>query len=252
MKLVYSFLITCILISSCDSFAPTPEELYDKYRSSVVLIKNSFYFEIRFDNDMSFYYTIGDNGNPILHDNQQEADENANIAYGTGFFISDKGEIATNRHVIFPSESQEKIGEAINKYFYSLRTELQKAINEKSVESSKIEDYYARYNSYLTFNDVNTLKDAYLEKKNAIVELEGILSTLNYNPNNTSIKMVRKSLGIAFDNTHVTSSNDFKECVPIKKANDEEIDLAIIQLKDKKTPSNVKEYIKLEEPKKAT
>jgi hypothetical protein len=248
MKLLHLLLFIILLSSSCESL--TPEKIYEKYRSSVVLIKNEFYFVIHFDNGLDFYYTIGPNGQPKLHDNESEALENASTSFGTGFFISDNGEIATNRHVIFPEKSQEKVGEAINKYFYSLRGDLQKAINEKNVESSKIEAYYARYNAYLNFNDVNTLKDAYLEKKNAIVELEELLSTLNFNPNNTEIKMKRKSLGIAYDNTHVTNSKDFIECVPIKKANDENIDLAIIQLKNKKTPVSVKEFISLKDIKK--
>ncbi len=248
MKLLHLLLFVILFSSSCETL--TPEKIYEKYRSSVVLIKNEFYFVIHFDNGLDFYYTIGSNGQPILHDNESEALENASTSFGTGFFISENGEIATNKHVIFPEKSQEKVGEAINKYFYNIRGDLQKAINEKNVESSKIEDYYSRYHAYLNFNDASTLKDAYLEKKNAIVELEGILSTLNYNPSNTEIKMKRKSLGIAFDNTHVTNLKDFIECVPIKKANDEDIDLAIIQLKNKKTPSTVKEFIKLEEPKK--
>jgi S1-C subfamily serine protease len=48
--------------------------------------------------------------------------------------------------------------------------------------------------------------------------------------------------------------NDFSECVALKKANEDEIDLAIIQLKNKRTPLNIKytfslnNDIKLEKP----
>ena len=150
MKLFHLLLVIILFSSSCETL--TPEKIYEKYRASVVLIKNEFYFVIHFDNGLDFYYTIGPNGQPILHDNESEASENASTAFGTGFFISENGEIATNRHVIFPEKSQENVGEAINKYFYSLRGELQKAINEKNVESSKIEDYYSRYHAYLNFN----------------------------------------------------------------------------------------------------
>ena len=48
------------------------------------------------------------------------------------------------------------------------------------------------------------------------------------------------SLGIAFDNTFVNKPSDFKECVLIKSSTDDNIDLALIQLKDKTTPQYVK------------
>lgn len=43
-------------------------------------------------------------------------------------------------------------------------------------------------------------------------------------------------LGIAYNNTYVTKADDFKPCVLVRCSDDEDTDLALIQLKDKTTP----------------
>jgi hypothetical protein len=42
---------------SCNQ-PPEPTELYNKYRNSVVLIKNSYYFKTTLDNGFEFFYTM--------------------------------------------------------------------------------------------------------------------------------------------------------------------------------------------------
>lgn len=239
-QLISLFLIT--IFSGCRDSTIEPKELYEKYKSSVVLIKNDYFFSVHLDNDLHFFYTVSNEGKPTIHDNENDAIQHASTCYGTGFFISDKGEIATNRHVIYPEKADKEIGELINKYLADLKTELEQAINDNVVQNQKIEAFYDKYYSTLEYNQISDLKDAYLQKKNKIVELQASLSTLNFDPKKTRIEMITTSLGIAFDDTHVTASNDFISCVPIKKSSIEDIDLAIIQLKDKTTPSKIKNY----------
>lgn len=234
-----------LIASSCSNTVMDPKDIYEKYRSSVVLIKNDYFFAVNFDNDLAFYYTVSKDGIPKLHKDQSEAIKNASTSFGTGFFISDKGEIATNRHVIYPEKADEKIGELINKYLVDYKIELEQIINENVVQNEKIEAFYDKYYSSLEFDQISDLKDAYLQKKNKIAELKATLSTLDFDPKKTKIEMVTTSLGIAFDNTHVTTSSDFIPCVPIKKSGIEDVDLAIIQLKDKTTPTKIKSYFNI-------
>jgi hypothetical protein len=184
---------------------------------------------------------------PIFYKNEQEAIENAGISYGTGFFISNKGEIATNRHVVYPNKSTTYIADEINDYLNELRREIKKLINDEQRESGKLADYYNEYYDYLDFDRKSQIRESYASKKNKIVELEKYLDEIDFNPNNTSTELKRIFLGIAYDDTHVTSFKDFSECVAIKKSDVEEIDLAIIQLKNKTTPTNISQYFKIED-----
>lgn len=243
MKKVILLFLTLLTIS-CKQNPPEPTELYNKYRNSVALIQNSYYFKTSLDNGFEFFYTI-ENHKPVFFDEEQEAIENAGIIYGTGFFISDKGELATNRHVVYPNKENELVGEEINDYLNDLRYKIKKAINEKETEQSKLVDVWNEYYDYLDYDKKTQIKDEYSTKKNDVLELEQLLEKLDFNPDNTTTELKRVFLGIAFDDTHVTSFNDFKECVAIKKASEDEIDLAIIQLKDKTTPTNIKSTFSL-------
>jgi hypothetical protein len=89
MKKILILTLT-LFVFNCKNKPPEPTELYNKYRNSVVLIQNSYYFKTSLDNGFEFFYTI-ENNKPIFFDEEQEAIENAGISYGTGFFISEKG-----------------------------------------------------------------------------------------------------------------------------------------------------------------
>ncbi|WP_055445533.1 S1 family peptidase [Lacinutrix himadriensis] len=238
-------LITLIFfVFGCKQNPPEPTELYNKYRNSVALIQNSYYFKTTLDNGFEFFYTI-ENNKPVFFDEEHEAIENAGISYGTGFFISEKGELATNRHVVYPNKENELVGEGINDYLNDLRYKIKKAINEKETEQSKLIDVWNEYYDYLDYDKKIKIKNEYSETNNDLLEFEQLLEKLDFNPDNTITELKRVFLGIAFDDTHVTSINDFKECVAIKKAREEEVDLAIIQLKDKTTPTKIKNTFSL-------
>ena len=233
-----------VFILGCEKKPPEPTELYNMYRNSVVLIQNSYYFKTSLDNGFEFFYTI-ENNKPVFFDEEEQAIENAGISYGTGFFISDRGELATNRHVVYPNKEDELVGEEINDYLNDLRYKIKKAINEKETQQSKLVDVWNEYYDYLDYDKKIKIKDEYSTTKNDVLELEQLLEKLDFNPDNTTTELKRVFLGIAFDDTHVTSFNDFKECVAIKKASEDEIDLAIIQLKDKTTPTKIKSTFSL-------
>ncbi|WMI64103.1 trypsin-like peptidase domain-containing protein [Aestuariibaculum sp. YM273] len=244
MKKIF-LLIFLVTIFNCKKNPPEPTELYNKFRNSVVLIQNSYYFKTSLDNGFEFFYTI-ENDEPVFFEDEEEARLNAGISFGTGFFISKNGELATNRHVIYPSKNNELVGEQINEYLENLRYKVKKAINETQSEQSKLVDLWNEYYDYLDYDKKAKIKDEYSSKKNDVLELEQLLENLNFNPINTITELKRVFLGVAFDDTHVTSINDFKECVAIKKSDDENVDLAIIQLKDKITPQRITTVFSLE------
>lgn len=241
-----SIILFVILLScSCKQNPPKPTELYSKYRNSVALIANSYYFKTSLDNGLEFFYTI-ENDKPVFFDDEIEATENASLIFGTGFFISDKGELATNRHVVYPNKKDELVGEGINEYLDDLRYKIMKAINDEQTEQSKLADLWHEYYDYLDYEQKSQLRDEYSNKNIDILELEQLLEMLDFNPDNTQTVLKRVFLGIAFEDTYVTSINDFKECVAIKRSSEDAIDLAIIQLKDKRTPQHIANVFSLE------
>ena len=93
------------MLSSCQQKPEEPQKLYEKYRNSVVLIKNKYYYSLTFENGKQLFFTPNEKGStPQIHANEYEAAEKACFAFGTGFFIGREGQIATNRHVVNPLE----------------------------------------------------------------------------------------------------------------------------------------------------
>jgi hypothetical protein len=159
MKKIILFILI-ITAYGCQKNPPEPTELYNKYRSSVALIQNSYYFKTSLDNGLKFFYTI-ENGKPVFFEDEQEARENAGISYGTGFFISQNGELATNRHVVYPRKGNKLVGKEINDYLKNLKYKIKKAINEKQTEKSKLVDLWNEYYDYLDYDNKLKIKDEY-------------------------------------------------------------------------------------------
>lgn len=61
--------------------------------------------------------------------------------------------------------------------------------------------------------------------------------------NNLDVKFRMTSLGIACNDTHVNSENDFTPCSIVKTSNDTNLDIAIIQTNSKTTPKEVEHIV---------
>lgn len=106
--------------------------------------------------------------------------------------------------------------------------------NAKLEQAQLVYDYANQSSdvSYEDFYKVRDIRDAikaemeeYAQYYNSLDDIRASDSEIKYH----------NEVSIAYNNTFVTSARDFIPCVVIK--NDQEHDLAIIQLKDKKTPS---------------
>jgi S1-C subfamily serine protease len=80
--------------------APLPSTLYDKYKNSVVMVLNEYYYTIQTDNGMTYYYSP-DSG-LLFYVTFDEVEDNISGGTGTGFYISNNGNLITNRHVVMP------------------------------------------------------------------------------------------------------------------------------------------------------
>lgn len=240
-----TYLVLLVLVISCQKKAPEPTELYNTYRKSIALIQSTYYFQSTLDNGLTLYYTL-DGNDPIIYDDEQEAIENASTSFGTGFFISQQGELATNRHVIYPVIDEININSKLENYISDIKYRIGESIIEIKEEKSKIVDYHNEYYDYLDYDERNRLKDEHDAKADEILQLENLMSNLTFDSRKTVTELKRVFLGIAFDDTHVTGQQDFEECVALKKSDNVDYDLAIIQLKNKTTPSFVSNILSLE------
>jgi S1-C subfamily serine protease len=155
-----------ILPFSCEQKPPEPPdptELYNKYRKSVVLIQSTYYFKTTLYKGFEFFYTF-ENEEPVIYENENEAIEKAVITSGTGFFISNQGEIATNRHVVFPTVNEERLSYKINAMIDDVRNKLNELIHDTEYEQIKLADYLDEYFNYLDGTKKTELIDEYNKK----------------------------------------------------------------------------------------
>lgn len=186
----------------------TPSEIYNMYKKSVVMIYNSYTYDISY-RDFSISEALS-----IALDTEVDSkidhcyiDADGDLAFGsvsgfgTGFFVSDDGMIMTNRHVVslLPDEKsrmEEKI-----------RNKIQESIADYA------DDEYYRFD------------DEYLILMKIADELQ--------------VKFRNVSTGIFMNDTHVSSKTDMISCSIYDVSQTEDVDVAIIQTNNKKTPNEV-------------
>lgn len=233
-KILLAFMLLGML-SSCGN--KSDDQIEQEVSSGVVLVQNRSYYEVVLSNGESIYFsTFDDNG--IVGVETDEDSVEVVTSYGTGFFISEDGQIATNAHVVSNTISNKEINKSVSSLIEILKNYFYASYNEYD---EKYEKAFIIYNYALTSDDVSyedfvkirDVKDAikeerdeYADKYNAIDKIKASESEIIYH----------NEVSIAYNNTFVTNSKDFVSCI-VKKT-DAEHDLAILQIKDKKTPAD--------------
>lgn len=248
MKKLLLLLFAVITLSGCDN-KKTAEELFKESASGVVVVLNEFYYELKLPNGNSLYFTGLDENGEIegITGDLDEVKANRNMITGTAFFIDDKGTLMTNRHVASPAidavtarRSMINIMKAMKLYFAEAMSSLSYQFDQ--LEQQKSECSYIDYFGYMHVDQeklaqINSQQMELRKQYDMLTQSSNEIDS-NIDPEGIKITSVCE-LGIAYNDTYVTTDKDFLDknaCVVARISDKEDVDLALIQLKNKKTP----------------
>lgn len=252
---MFTFLALIIsLFMSCSS-EKDPKELFDQQQSGVCMVLNSYYYDITLPNGTKWYCSgIDDEGDlDNFTTNVDEAKKKKSVSTGTAFFIDEKGQLLTNRHVVSPVVSEDVIKKAakslianFKEYFQSEQTQYAQQYNQLEQEKATCYDYDYYGNVYFNQDQYNQIVEVQNRLEQQFNEAQNVVNTID-NMDMSALKVTSvNEIGIAYNDTYVTKIEDFIEknpCVVTKVSNDEKSDLAIIQLKNKTTPPDKHVFI---------
>ena len=229
--IIFSFIL--MFSSSCNR---NLDELAEKCQSGVVLVQTTEYYEMIMSNGNSLFFT-GSNFNKETGEFAGMCAEldslNPDIIYGTGFFISNDGKIATNRHVIEGNISEKEARMGLKKIIRSIDNALQKTKKDYEL-------YLDNINSMILLNPdtIQGLLQAQKETKELfskrLNDINLMMKMLEQNNPNDINLIYHNDVRIAYNNTFVQYVTELKPCIIREKS--ETDDLAIIQLNTKHTP----------------
>ena len=240
-------LLGLTLISACTK-DKDPQTIFEEQQSGVCVVLNSYYYEIILPNGNKWFCKGIDEEGDLdgLTFDESEILKNKAMTTGTAFFIDNNGTLLTNRHVVNPIVSEETIKTAAGNLISAIGEYIQAARIEYAQQYQSLEDAKQECYSYDDWGHVDVNKSRLCEIEAAQQELSNQFneaSEMASNINQISLSAIRvvpqSEIGIAYNNTFVTDVDDFLKknpCVVVKTSKDEDVDLAKIQLKDKRTP----------------
>lgn len=265
MRNLYQIILTITLIpmlflTSCKSeSAPTEPltaaELYEKYKKSVALVYSSYHYEYKINDTLSVYAGSLHSYFVELYTNKQEAITASAKTFGTAFFIDDQGTMATNLHVVAPEitkDQQAIFASALEEYAVTYQEEL------TSVESemAATHEFIAMNDGIESPSEIKLAKDRLADLSTHYTKLKQLVTVISAKPNFKNFKVVSNFVGVAYEQEQIAAPEQMEEqpelfqkfisqfhaCNVVKMSTNGAIDLAIIRLKDGKTPAAVTNY----------
>lgn len=243
--LISNVLMVMLMIVSLVGCKKSPDELLSESGSGVVMVVNQFYYKLTLPTGKEWYFTGFDKDGEMENFtfDQQEIIKNRTTLTGTGFFVSGDGKILTNRHVATPSidftDAKHSVRNVLTSFKQMIREEMRQMSNSyDELEGQKSDCYGYDYYGDMTvdqekLDEISEQQQELSEAYNADVEIWNQID--NIDVNDIRIEPVY-DVYVAYNNTFVTKMSDLVPCVVTSVSKDNDVDLAMLQLKDKKTP----------------
>lgn len=270
MRKIYFFFLTLsliplLLLTSCKNepkvTAPlTAAELYEKYKKSVALVYSSYHYEYQINDTLTIYAGSLQSYFVDLYTTKQEAIAASAKTFGTAFFLDDQGTMATNLHVVAPEITKDQkaiFAAALEEYAMNYQEEL-----------ANVESEMASKHEFIVMNDgienpaaIKLAKDQLADLAAHHTKLKQIVTVLTSKLNHNNFKVVNNFLGVAYEQEQIAAPDQMEEndavyqqfikqfhpCSIVKTSQNSAIDLAIIKLKDGKTPASVVHYFNFDD-----
>ena len=245
--ILFSTVLMTMLFSSCGK--KSADELFEEQKSGVVLVLNKFYYEVVMPGGQKLFFTgMDQNGNMQgFTTNESEAKRNAQMLNGTGFFVSKDGKFVTNRHVAITELNSEQLKANLANIVRASLMQCAMAARQIRSQYNMLEAQKSQYMEYDFFGNIisgdeGQLRQIIAEQQKLQQMYEQVAESARYlqstNINNVKVNTVC-NIGISYDGEKVNSPADFlvkNPCEILKVSQQENADLALLQLKSKKTP----------------
>lgn len=224
------------MLYSCGNMSD--KEIEELTSSGVVLVQNQSYYEVVLSSGESLYFSGFDKDGDMMGIALSVDSVEITTNYGTGFFVSQEGEIVTNCHVVSNTVSDKEINKSVDRVLSALKSQIVEIYNkyQENLEYFQLACDYAYQSPDVSWEEYYNMRDMRDAIQGEMEEYAAIYYGLDEIRASDSEIKYHNEVSIAYNNTFVTNSRDFSSCVITKT--DMEHDLAIIQLKDKKTPSD--------------
>lgn len=224
------------------------DELYEKYKNSIVLIKHAYAYKMNVNNTDLYFTGYDKTGNISgLTPDIEEVKKALKYSYGTGFLIDTLGMILTNRHVVdvIPSKEDQ----------YAIILNMKQNANAKLLSivetRSSLENRLGNISNYLSNNNEDLTIDNYYKLKAMQSEWQEDIDQLNKDYNFYSnisafdfdgtnfIKKITIQFGFFDNEKYYRDLNDYTKAKIVRLSDDEAADLALIVSNEDKTISSL-------------
>ncbi|WP_166444514.1 S1 family peptidase [Dyadobacter bucti] len=207
-------------------------DLDEMYGSAVVLIRTESVYQLSLNEygaQTVFYLTFNSQTQKTaIYEKKVDAFANSEVTEGTGFFIDRKGRIATNRHVVGTFSQQDKrqlmtlmrdysseflrtLRQKEDELVVSIRESYEDNIEDLQEQLATTREWIATYNRLFAMLDGGSLTE-------------------------------ESRVSVAYKNNFSGKSSSYHEVDVVFQSEDDEVDLAVLQLPNRNTPEQVIEF----------